>query len=218
MITLGAWIQHTEEIPKEVAEWLAERNAKYPGINFIVDRDEVREVDQPREERGMRNVRERYAKCFAPFEQSADAEHFSVLNVGFLYGQETWFIKITSVVNEKGEIKNTQTVEEGERVEPFSPQLRNEIAGFDPKANEWLGDLQERLNPEGGGRPMYAERRSEAMPFRERPEAFTKVEWDSRHIGLTMTGKEFKDALNDPKKRAALEQSIRDAREGKKPS
>lgn len=218
MITLGVYLQHTDEIPKEVAEWLVERNAKYPGVNFIVDRHEVREVDRPIEERGMRNVREQYAKWFGPFGTFADAEHFSVLTVGFLYGQETWIVRITGVVNEKGEIKNTQTVEEGEKTTPLPPKLRNEIAGFDPKANEWLGDSWERLYPEGGRKAMYAERRSEATPFRERPEAFTKVEWDFRKTGLTMTGKEFMDAVNDPERREVLERQIRDAREGRKPS
>lgn len=216
MITFDLGLKDVDQIPNEVAEWLTPRNAKYPGVNFLLDRSPLRDVDREMEERGMRKFRENYSKMFSPFGTWMDPERFAAGGVSFLYGQESWSVRIIGGVTQSGEIKHLQTIEQSEMGSFMSlPQdLRNEIAGFDLERLERLDHLEKKLGIGIGSGVRYAERRTELTPFAEHPETFIKVEWDSRREGIRMSGKEFRDILNDPEKKDALNRTLRDQREG----
>ena len=209
MISLGTSLQHTEEIPVEVAEWLRERNEKYPGVNFKVDKWEVRDVDAEQEAKGMRAIREKYAKSYS-FKMGG------TFFVNFLYGQESWMVHIIGAVNDAGEIRNTFTIPEGEEgraFHPLPPQLRNEIAGLVREQAERV-DTKSSMEKEV---VMYAEPRTEATPFRERPETLGRTEYDARYTAAMRfeSGKAFQETLDDPERRQALADYLKAHREGK---
>lgn len=156
-----------QEIPTEVARYVMERDGAFPDAHFEISHHPVREVDRPAEERGYRAMREKYSRTF----YAARPGPFSVGGVNFLYGQETWTVRIIAGLDEEGNIRTAQTVGRDEGLRPLPHKLRNEIAGFDPARFE-------RMEVQAGERSalLYGEPRTDATPFRERPESFARID------------------------------------------
>lgn len=204
MIALGTTLQGKDSIPEDIASWVEERNAAFPDAKFEIDQRPLSEGDQSSE----RGLIERNKKGFYGGDDPATS---GVLYVTFLYGKETWGVKITGGLTQHGEIRNVLTLEEGEDiVKPLSPELRNKIAGFNPEACQ---RVEVKGDPQRGTHDhvIYLEPRAADDVLREHAEDFRGVHWEARSTSaLSMTGKELADVVRDPETLKAASLMIRD--------
>lgn len=208
MITLGSSLQNTDEIPTEIAAWIVERDHLFPDVNFIVEKYEIRDVDKPAEENGHRAIREKFVKVFYPRFKITDLKKFGVLQVSYLFGQETWTVRIVGGITKEGKVRHSLNIKEGEEIIGLTPEMRDQIAGFRPEDYE----LQEHVSIQGDQKEhhfFYGERRTEKTPLIEYPLEKVSVEWDFRKTAvLSMSGKEFKEACKDPEKLTAMQELV----------
>lgn len=129
MITYGLRMQERrDEVPKEVATWLIERNLRYPKINFTVDCHEPHssQIEE------FVFVARRYSRLYVFWRGFVSTRVSGVNIVVFPYLSEQWTVKIVGGINKKGEIADL-TIDESRRSLP--PSVRAEIAGLPVVAN-----------------------------------------------------------------------------------
>ena len=122
---------------------------------------------------------------------------------------------MSSGVNDAGEVRNTFTTPEGEgrKFHMLPPALRNEIVGISV-------DQLERVDTKSsgeGGTITCGEPRTDATPFRERPETLGRAEYDVRYTAAARfeSGRALQETLYDPERLQALDDYLKAHREGK---
>lgn len=85
MIQFETSLENTRQVPKEVAEWLLERNAKYPDVTFLVDRF----ATHPTKRAEYDPLVQKYKRSYAHLGTKRGASE-----VSFLYLAERWSVRI----------------------------------------------------------------------------------------------------------------------------
>ena len=213
MIALGLQLQDTNKVPEKIAEWVEERNRAFPDVKFEINKytpptEEMRQED--------RAFAQEYQLSFAGFGAHGDSARTGVLSVVFPYGEEAWGVKITGGINENSEIRNMFALPEGEAiVGPLPPELRNQIAGFDPARHQ---RLEIKGRPERGttDHVVYVEIRSPENRLRDHGENLREINWEVRQTStLSMTGSELGEMVKDPEKVEIASSMLREGKEGK---
>jgi len=189
MIIYGFTMQgKPEELPKEVAAWLLERNSLYPNIDFTVDCWEPSLAEKAK--------REEEAKKYSRIFVKAQSMGWGISLVIFPYLSQHWTVKIIGLVNDQGEILDPGSPEymQGHML---PPKLRFEIAGV--PAPKLLEMYDHKL-----GLP-----RKEDEPALETPEMMISfppgLRWTSE---VSMTGEEFNRLLSNPETKVEAERAI----------
>lgn len=172
MITYGLRMQErADAIPKDVAEWLKERNALYPNINFHVNCWEPSSSEKTEWEENAR----KYSRIFV----KDGGFGWGISDVFFPYLDQVWAIKIIGLANEKGEILHPENSEYENGVS-LPPHLRFEIAGVPPV------EMLEKFN-HSLGLP-----RKENEPVLKEPKEFVLFTPDGRWTSeLLISGADF---------------------------
>ncbi len=162
MIVYGLTMQgKAEEIPKEVATWVFERESKYPNIEFVVDcwNPHSSQIDE------FKSMARKYSRFYSFWSKFVSTRVSGINVVVFPYLSEQWLVKIVGGINQKGEIADLSADEvrhplpaalRAEIAElPIVPELPSEIE----KINEnVLGLIREKDN-------LPLERPSKMIPF-----------------------------------------------------
>ena len=121
MIVYGLTMQEKpEQVPKEVATWLLERNSRYPNVDFTVEcRD-----PHPSQVEEFVSMARKWSRVF-----SYSPPDYGIGAVSFLYLMQCWNVRIIGGLDEEGNIADRSKVED---IQPFSRELRAEIAGLPP--------------------------------------------------------------------------------------
>ena len=130
MIIFGIRMKGKDDIvPKEVFEWLKEKNEKYPNIDFMINFS----LPTKEEQLAGREHILKYSRFFLK-----EAPYYRITTVIFPYITESWNVKIIGLENEKGEILNPDSIEYNNG-ESLSRKLSWEIAGApDPDLLEFI--------------------------------------------------------------------------------
>jgi len=179
MITYGLRMQERPDaVPKEVAVWLAERNLRYPKINFTVDCHEPH--SSQKEE--FASMARQYSRLYIFWKGFVSTRVSDVNIVVFPYLSEQWTIKIVGGINEKKEIADL-TIDEVRRSLPAS--VRAEIAGLPVVAD--LPPDMEKVNENCVG----ILRQKEDMPL-DKPTEMIPLSADGRYASeLSLSGEEL---------------------------
>ncbi|MFH1559769.1 MAG: hypothetical protein ABIC19_04660 [Patescibacteria group bacterium] len=175
-----------EEVPKEVATWLLERNSRYPNIDFTVDCWDP----HPSQIEEFETTARKYSRLY-----SLNASLHGVLLVIFPYLRQSWNVKIVGGLDDKENIADRAKVE---NIKPLSVQLRAEIAGL-PKLEELeqISDEMIGLARKKGDEPL--EKAIEMTPLP------SDLRWTSE---VSMSGEEFNELLSDPMTKKEAERAI----------
>jgi hypothetical protein len=214
MITLGLGLQDTDSVPEEIAKWVEEKNSKYPNITFKIDK---RIPTTEEIETENREFAEKYQVVFTGFH--GDAKEKGVSGVSFLYGKESWSVKLVGSVNGKDEIHDPYSApKEGEVMKPLPAELRNEIVGFDPNKLERI-EIKGREDRGTKDSVVYGESRLTENPLQEHAQALREVDIEGRDTSaFSLSGKELKEVVKDPDRFEAAVKLLSDFKEGKKPN
>lgn len=187
MVIYGLTMQDKPHlVPKEVAEWLFDRVARYPNIEFKIDMWEPHIQSEAERAEYEHQVRSYVRYCVL------DNKNRGVSSVLFPYLSQGWQVRIIGGTDKDGNIIDHRA---GLDTLPLRPKLRAEIAGVDDATN--------LVESDGF---IGVPRRGEDMP--DSPE-FVAFEADgSMTSELSMTGKEFADLLSDPKTKDEASQAI----------
>lgn len=162
MIVYGLTMQgKAEEIPKEVATWVFDRESKYPNIEFVIDywNPHASQINE------FKSMVRKYSRLYSFWSKFVSTRVSGVNVVVFPYLSEQWCVKIVGGINQKGEIADLSVDEirhslpaalRAEIAElPIVPELPSEIE----KINEnLLGFIRGKGN-------LPLERPSEMIPF-----------------------------------------------------
>ena len=212
MISLDINIQDREEVPAEIADWVAPRNASFPGVDFRIGRSTPVIKEQEQEQRELAT---NYAITFHGFgEEGGDSVKSGVLTVSFQYGSESWYVRIIGGVTESGEYKAMANSAPGEIKKPLPAEVRNEIAGFKPEQlSRFIIEGKEDRGTKDA--VIYGKKRTADNPLIDRPEALKLVEWEARMTSaLSMTGAELDEMAKDSDQMAAATSLLKDAKQG----
>ncbi len=152
MIVYGLTMQgKTEEIPKEVAIWLFDRNSRYPNIEFIVDCWDPHSSQVEEFETTVR----KYSRIYHLTGPFSAGNILNVLTVTFPYLKQAWNVRIVGAFNEKENRVATQEERAGsedgsreEYIRSLPLKLRAEIAGLSTTPTLSLPANMERINRE----------------------------------------------------------------------
>lgn len=121
MYFLGPSLANATQVPKELFDWVREREQLYPLIRFVIDRLPVAtQQDQA--------LAQTYRRVFI---KSAPDDSVSV--VLFPYLEEQWGVRIVGGVNADGQMIDLQ---EQADIQPLPAALRAQIAGLTDEAQE----------------------------------------------------------------------------------
>jgi hypothetical protein len=185
MIVYGLTMQEKpEQVPKEVATWLLERNSRYPNVDFTVEcRD-----PHPSQVEEFVSMARKWSRVF-----SYSPPDYGIGAVSFLYLMQCWNVRIIGGLDEEGNIADRSKVED---IQPFSRELRAEIAGLPPDF--------ERVGEGMIGIP----RQDDDAPL-EKPTEMISLPPDLRWTSdVSMSGEEFNKLLNDPQTKTEAERAI----------
>jgi len=185
MIVYGLTMQEKpEQVPKEVATWLLERNSRYPNVDFTVEcRD-----PHPSQVEEFVSMARKWSRVF-----SYSPPYYGIGAVSFLYLMQCWNVRIIGGLDEEGNIADRSKVED---IQPFSRELRAEIAGLPPDF--------ERVGEGMIGIP----RQDDDAPL-EKPTEMISLPPDLRWTSdVSMSGEEFNKLLNDPQTKTEAERAI----------
>ena len=152
MIVYGLTMQgKTEEIPKEVATWLFDRDSRYPNIEFIVDCWDPHSSQVEEFEATAR----KYSRLYHLKSPFSAGNILNVSTVTFPYLKQTWNVRIVGAFNEKENRVATQEERAGsedgsreEYIRSLPLKLRAEIAGLSTTPTPSLPAEMERINRE----------------------------------------------------------------------
>lgn len=182
MIQFGTTLQDKgDTLPKEIAEWLYERNIAFPNVDFEVNCYETRQED--------RALIDKYSRSFA----SKNIEKLGIEQVAFLYGKESWNIRIKGLTDKTGRIL---TVAEADALDPFSllpipAEIRNAIVG--------LGTFSGLVEQKDGDWTIYLLPRKEGELVSECADDYIKIQPGSRYTSeMTISGTELDTLMSNP--------------------
>ncbi len=176
MIVYGLTMQgKKEEFPVKVVAWLLERNSLYLNtIDFTVDVHEV----SPEQAEEYKPIAQKYFQIFG-----LKNPGFGILHVSFLYGTESWSVKIVGGLDKEGNLADRSNQEVAMSL---GAGRRAEIADFDAKA--------EKISENSFGLL-----RQPANPLKDKPKEMVSLPPDSRWTSeVSMTGAELGSLLSDP--------------------
>ena len=135
------------KIPKEIAEWIRERMAKYPpDVDF--------QIDYTTTEQHPLEQREQYQELVKKYSRLYFMRGTGVMSVNFLYLNESWYVKIMLGVDKDGKIlAENDPLYNGKFDHQRTNQLRNEIAGLPAEdktekiQESTLGEKRDENNP-----------------------------------------------------------------------
>ena len=185
MITFGLGMQDKDDaIPKEVYEWLKERNEKYPDVQFEIDTDSVEEEQKKELEEVLK-----YSRVF----MKEASRHWGISRVLFPYKTELWKVKIMGRSDKNGKILNFES-EDYENGSQFSQELRSEIAGV-PEQGEYEFCLEHGLGvPRKENEPVL-DKPTEMIPIKPEGRTTSEVSMRGRELDYLMKDKGTKKEI-----------------------
>jgi hypothetical protein len=183
MIIYGTTMQGKyDAVPKEVAEWVQDRNARYPKIDFKI------EYEEPRAEQMAEygSIAKKYMRYYG-FGKGL----FGVTDVFFPYLTQYWIIRIIGGVDKDGNIIDRDSPAfDNTALQPLGPGLRAEIAGI--ASGSGLLDTLVAIGESAMGLPRNGEALADPLELVPLTPDFRKTS------ELTLSGEEFSKLMNDP--------------------
>jgi hypothetical protein len=193
MYIFGLTMQDREpKIPKEVADWIKERMAKYPPeVDFQVDYSSIENF--PPEQR------EPYEALVKKYSRSYNMRGNGVMAVTFPYLNESWYVKIMCGADKEGNILNPNDPLWNEKYDAQrTNELRNEIAGL--PSEDRIEKVQEA---------NLGEKRREDNPALNLPKEYEEFKPGMELTSeVAMSGELLSEMVNDPAIQEELNQAF----------
>jgi hypothetical protein len=193
MIIFGLSLQHRDpKIPKEVADWLRERAAKYSKeVDFAVNYSGL-ESHTPEQVEQYRELVKKYSRFF-------NMRGPAVMSVTFPYLNESWNVKIIFGADKDGNVipqGDPNMMEKWDHKK--TNELRNEIAGLPSE------DQIEKVQNENLG-----EKRREGEPAIDVPREYVEFQPEFKMTSeVSMSGEQYAELANDPATKDELSRAI----------